>query len=44
MLDIHACVNHILEIQDWGSSADVNEDGSVDVLDVQEIVKLILGG
>ncbi|MDY6856953.1 MAG: choice-of-anchor Q domain-containing protein [Thermodesulfobacteriota bacterium] len=34
--DIHACVSHILGTHDWGSAADVNEDGSVDVLDVQE--------
>ena len=39
--DVDACVNHILGIQDWGKAADVNEDGSLDVLDVQEIVNII---
>ncbi|MGA1871169.1 MAG: right-handed parallel beta-helix repeat-containing protein [bacterium] len=36
--DIQACVNHILGIQDWGSSADVDKDGNVDVRDIQKIV------
>ena len=40
--DVDACVNHILGIQDWGEAADVNEDGNVNVLDVQEIVGIIL--
>jgi hypothetical protein len=43
VLDIEACVGHILGAQDWGKAADVNEDGEVDVLDVQEIVELITG-
>jgi hypothetical protein len=47
-LDVHACVNHILGVQDWRdmagvNSADVNGDGSVDALDVQAIVNGILG-
>jgi hypothetical protein len=39
--DIRACVGHILGIQDWGNNADVNEDGRVDVLDVQRIAKIL---
>jgi len=39
--DIEACVQHILGFQDWGQMADVNEDGHVDILDVQEIVNII---
>ena len=42
MLDMQACVDHILGRQDWGENADVNEDGSVNVVDVQEIVNTIL--
>jgi hypothetical protein len=42
-LDIQACIDHILGIQDWEEAADVNGDGWVDVLDVQEIVKLMAG-
>ncbi len=41
--DIRACVDHILEVQDYGVSADVNGDSAVNVLDVQEIVN-IMGG
>ncbi len=43
VLDVQACVNHILAVQDYGSSADVNKDGSVNVLDVQTVVNIILG-
>jgi len=42
VLDVQACVNHILGLQNYGSSADVNGDGSTDVLDVQAIVNEIL--
>ena len=42
-LDMQACVNHILGIEDWGSPADVNGDGFVDVLDLQEIMNMVLG-
>jgi chitodextrinase len=42
ILDIRACVNHILGIQNWGAAADVNQDGVVNVSDVQEIVNIIL--
>ncbi|MEA1924529.1 MAG: dockerin type I domain-containing protein [Candidatus Altiarchaeota archaeon] len=44
ILDVQACVNHLLGAQDWGAAADVNRDGTVNVLDVQEIVNIILGG
>jgi poly(beta-D-mannuronate) lyase len=40
-LDIQACVDHILEVQDWGEAADVNGDGRVNVLDVQRIVGIL---
>ena len=44
ILDLQACVNHILGTQDWGeAAADVNCDGTVNVLDVQAIVNIILG-
>ncbi|MFZ2603747.1 MAG: dockerin type I domain-containing protein [Candidatus Omnitrophota bacterium] len=43
LCNIQACVNHILGTQDWGAAADVNSDGAVNVLDVQEIVNIILG-
>jgi hypothetical protein len=36
-------VNHILGLQYWGIIADVNGDGSVNILDVQYIVNIILG-
>lgn len=39
--DILACADHILGGEDWGDAADVNEDGGVNVLDVQEIVLLM---
>lgn len=39
--DVQACVNHILQTQDWGEAADVNGDGRVDVLDVQRIVNIL---
>ena len=42
--DVQACVNHILETQDWGSAADVNNDSAVNVLDVQAIVNIVLNG
>ncbi len=38
VLDVQACVGHILGVQDWGAAADVNEDGAVNVLDVQWII------
>jgi hypothetical protein len=41
--DILACADHILGWQDWGWAADVNLDGTVNVLDVQGIVILIDG-
>jgi hypothetical protein len=40
-IDIQACVDHILGLQDWGDQADVNGDGRVDVLDVQRIVGIL---
>ena len=43
ILDLQACVNHILGTQDWGSAADVNNDTAVNILDIQEIVNIILG-
>ncbi len=43
ILDVQACVNHILGIQNYGTRADVNGDGSVNVLDVQAVVNIILG-
>jgi poly(beta-D-mannuronate) lyase len=43
-LDVQACVDHILGLQDWGQAADVNGDGAVNVLDVQEIVNILSGG
>ena len=39
--DVHACANHILSRQNWGAAADVNGDEVVNVLDVQEIVRII---
>jgi hypothetical protein len=39
--DVHACADHILGWQDWGEAADINQDGVVNVLDVQEIVVLM---
>jgi len=41
VLDIQACVNHILGRHDWRGAADVTEDGLVNVLDVQEIVNIL---
>ena len=43
ILDLQACVNHILGTQDWGAAADVNCDRAVNILDIQEIVNIILG-
>ncbi len=43
VLDVQACVNDILAVQDYGSSADVNKDGAVNILDVQAVVNIILG-
>ncbi len=43
ILDVQACVNHILGIQTYGTRADINQDGVVNVLDVQAIVNIILG-
>lgn len=43
VLDVQACVNHILDLQDWAEAADVNGDGNVDVLDVQMVVNKVLG-
>ena len=43
VLDVQACVNDILGVQDYGSSADANKDGKVDILDVQGVVNIILG-
>jgi hypothetical protein len=40
-MDVQACVDHLLGIQDWGEAADVNGDGQVDVLDLQMIVKIL---
>ena len=42
ILDVEACRDHILQIKNFGQSADVNKDGIVDVLDLQEIVNFIL--
>jgi hypothetical protein len=42
LLDIQACLNHILGKQDLGEAADVKKDGRVDVRDLQEIVNIIL--
>jgi parallel beta-helix repeat protein len=42
ILDVQACVNHVLGIQDWGEAADVNGDKKKDVLDVQNIVNLVI--
>jgi len=42
--DIQACVNHILESQDWREAADVNGNGIVDVADIQEIINSAMGG
>jgi hypothetical protein len=39
--DILACIDHILGKMSWGEVADVNQDGVVDVLDVQRIVGLV---
>jgi len=39
--DILACAAHILDRQNWGTAADVNEDGVEDVLDCQSIVLLM---
>jgi hypothetical protein len=41
--DILACIDHILGVQDWGEAADVNDDGKVDVSDVQSIVIILSG-
>ena len=43
ILDLQACVNHILGTQDWGSAADVNNDTAINILDIQETVNIILG-
>jgi hypothetical protein len=40
-LDIQACVDHILSLQDWGDHADVNGDGQVNVIDIQWIVNIL---
>jgi hypothetical protein len=40
-LDLQACVDHILGVQDWGDRADVNGDGQVNVLDIQWIVNIL---
>lgn len=42
-MDVQACVDHLLGLQDWGDAADVNGDGAVNVLDVQRIVGLVTG-
>ena len=39
--DVNACVRHILGTENH-PAADVNEDGNVDVRDVQEIVKKVI--
>lgn len=36
--DVRACLRHILDFEDWGDHADVNNDGGVDVIDLQRIV------
>ncbi|EKD27620.1 MAG: Pectate lyase, partial [uncultured bacterium] len=41
VLDIQACVNHIIGSQSYGN-ADVNKDGGVDILDMQLILDAIL--
>ncbi|MGA1824422.1 MAG: dockerin type I domain-containing protein [bacterium] len=44
-MDVQLCSNVILSIEtgsEIAEHADVNEDGGVDVLDVQEIVNTIL--
>lgn len=43
LADVHACAGHILGRQNWGEAADVNGDGAVNVLDVQQIVMLVNG-
>jgi len=40
--DVQACVNHMLDKQDWGKKADVNKDWKVDGKDVEEILTTIL--
>jgi len=35
-------VNHISGKQDWGTRADVNNDGIVDNADVKEIINILL--
>lgn len=42
VLDIQACVNHILGVQDWAETADINGDTVVDILDLQILVNAIL--
>ena len=42
ILDVQACINHVLGVQDWDSAADVNGDGNANVIDVQDIENLIL--
>lgn len=42
ILDVQACVNHVLGKEDFGEAADVNKDGSVDILDLQCIVNIVL--
>jgi hypothetical protein len=42
IMDVQACVNHILGTHDWGIPADVNGDGDVDVRDVQRLVNIVL--
>ena len=42
-LDVQACVNHILGVQDYGNAADVNKDTLINSLDIQRIVNIILG-
>jgi photosystem II stability/assembly factor-like uncharacterized protein len=44
ILDVQACVNHILATQDWSARADVNKDSAINALDVQAIVNIILEG
>ncbi len=40
--DVQAMVNHILGLEDFGEAADVNKNGEVDILDLQNIVIIIL--
>ena len=38
--DIQDCINHFLGTQNYGLAADVNEEGNVNGMDVQETVIL----